>query len=58
MTVSLVAMSGRLADLAFLSPELVQAVLQGRRPAHLTATRVTELDLPLDWTDQPSLLAN
>jgi hypothetical protein len=24
----------------------------------VTATRFTELDLPLDWTDQRSLLAN
>jgi hypothetical protein len=24
----------------------------------VTATRLTELDLPLDWTDQRSLLAN
>src|SRR6267143_1097248 len=48
----------RLVDLAFLSPELVEAVLQGRQPVNLTATRLTELDLPLDWTDQRSLLAN
>ena len=48
----------RLLDLAFLSPELVEAILQGRQPAELTATRLTELDLPLDWTDQRRLLAN
>jgi site-specific DNA recombinase len=48
----------RLVDLAFLSPELVEAILQGRQPVELTATRLTELDLPLDWTDQRSLLAN
>jgi hypothetical protein len=47
----------RLVDLAFLSPELVEAMLQGRQPVELTATRLTELDLPLDWTDQRSLLA-
>jgi hypothetical protein len=27
-------------------------ILQGRQPAQLTATRPTELDLPLDWTEQ------
>jgi len=43
--------------LAFLSPELVEVMLQGRQPVELTATRLTELDLPLDWTDQRSLLA-
>jgi site-specific DNA recombinase len=48
----------RLVDLAFLSPELVEVILQGRQPVELTTTRLTELDLPLDWTDQHSLLAN
>ena len=48
----------RLVDLAFLSPELVEAILQGRQPVQLTATRLTGLDLPLDWTDQHSLLAS
>jgi DNA invertase Pin-like site-specific DNA recombinase len=48
----------RLVDLAFLCPELVEAILQGRQPVELTATRLTELDLPLDWTDQRRLLAN
>jgi hypothetical protein len=36
----------RLVGLAFLSPELVEAILQGRHPVALTATRLTELDLP------------
>jgi site-specific DNA recombinase len=48
----------RLVDLAFLSPDLVEAILQGRQPADLTATRLIELDLPVDWTDQRSLLAS
>src|SRR4029077_20081301 len=48
----------RLGDLAFLSPELVEATLQARQPVELTATRLTGLDLPLDWTDQRRLLAN
>ena len=48
----------RLVDLAFLSPELVEAIMHGRQPIELTATRLTELDLPLDWTDQRSLLAS
>jgi hypothetical protein len=42
----------------FLSPELIKAILQGRQPVELTATRLTELDLPLDWTDQHSLLTS
>jgi DNA invertase Pin-like site-specific DNA recombinase len=48
----------RLVDLAFLSPELVEVILQGRQPLDLTATRLTELDLPLDWADQRSLLSS
>src|ERR1700726_3581324 len=48
----------RLVDLAFLSPHLVEAILQGRQPVELTATRLTEIDLPLDWTEQRRLLAN
>src|SRR5882757_7688195 len=47
----------RLIGLAFLSPQLIEAILQGRQPVALTATRLTELDLPLDWTEQQKLLA-
>jgi DNA invertase Pin-like site-specific DNA recombinase len=48
----------RLVGLAFLSPELVEEILQGRQSVELTATRLTELDLPLDWTEQHKLLAS
>src|SRR5437667_3507621 len=48
----------RLIRLAFLSPSLVEAILQGRQHVELTATRLTELDLPLDWTEQHKLLAS
>jgi DNA invertase Pin-like site-specific DNA recombinase len=48
----------RLVGLAFLSPQLVEAILQGRQSVELTATRLTELDLPLDWTEQHRLLAS
>jgi hypothetical protein len=47
----------RLVDHTFLSPDLIEAILQGRQPVELTATRLTELDLPPDWIDQRSLLA-
>ena len=36
---------------------LVETILQGRQSAELTATRLTELDLPVDWTEQHKLLA-
>ena len=48
----------RLVDLAFLSPKLIEAILQGRQPIELTATRLTELDLPLSWAEQHSLIAS
>ena len=48
----------RLVGLAFLSPQLVEAILQGGQPVELTATRLTELDLPLGWTEQHKLLAS
>jgi site-specific DNA recombinase len=46
----------RLVNLAFLSPDLVGAVLHGRQPVELTATPLTELDLPLDWAERHRLL--
>jgi hypothetical protein len=46
----------RLVGLAFLSPQLVEAILQGGQPVELTATRLTELDLPLDWREQHKVL--
>jgi DNA invertase Pin-like site-specific DNA recombinase len=48
----------RLVNLAFLSPQLVEAILQGRQPIALTTKRLTELDLPLDWHEQRTLLAS
>jgi hypothetical protein len=41
-----------------LSPQLVEAILEGRQPVELTATRLAELDLPLDWAEQHRLLAS
>jgi DNA invertase Pin-like site-specific DNA recombinase len=48
----------RLVGLAFLSPQLIDAILQGRQPVALTATRLAEFDLPFDWTEQHKLLAS
>jgi hypothetical protein len=41
---------------SLLSPQLIEAILQGRQPVELTTTRLSGLDLPLDWTEQHSLL--
>jgi site-specific DNA recombinase len=48
----------RLVDLSFLSPVLVEAILQGWQPVVLTATRLAELDLPLNWAEQHRLLVS
>jgi site-specific DNA recombinase len=47
----------RLVNLAFLSPKLIEAILEGRQPVALSATRLTGLDLPIDWSEQHTLLA-
>jgi site-specific DNA recombinase len=47
----------RLARLAFLSPEIVCAILDGRQPAQLTAARLSRIThLPLDWSEQRKAL--
>ena len=43
----------RLLRLAFLAPDIVEAVLDGRQPVELTAKRLLlREDLPLDWREQ------
>ena len=39
--------------LAFLAPDIVAAILAGKRPAGLTANKLmADTRLPLDWRDQ------
>ncbi|MBD3677858.1 MAG: hypothetical protein HUJ27_05570 [Rhodobacteraceae bacterium] len=52
-----VADVSRSLQLAFLAPDLVAAILDGRQPTHLTATRLLRLEnLPLDWEEQRAFL--
>jgi site-specific DNA recombinase len=48
----------RLIRLAFLAPEIVEAIIQGNHPPELTAqTLITgQIDLPLSWQAQKSAL--
>jgi len=47
----------RLLPLAFLAPDIIEAILQGRHPADLSTARLTNrLDLPLDWAHQRALV--
>ena len=47
----------RLMPLAFLAPDIVEAILTGQQPVDLTAESITKrTDLPLDWAKQKALL--
>jgi len=46
-----------LMPLAFLGPDIVEAILAGTQPVHLTAEALTKrTDLSLDWAEQKTLL--
>ncbi len=43
----------RILSLAFLAPDIVQAILDGRQPPELTAARLKRMQsLPIDWQQQ------
>ena len=47
---------GRLVQLAFLAPSIVEAILDGTQPVDLTAARLTgRTGLPLRWSEQQRL---
>jgi hypothetical protein len=47
----------RLLPLAFLAPDIVETILEGRHPADLSTARLTNrLDLPPDWASQRDLI--
>ncbi len=47
----------RLLPLAFLSPRIVEAILAGSQPDHLTPLRLSRLNpLPLGWDEQEAIL--
>ena len=48
---------GRSIQLAFLAPDIVDAILAGHQPVDLTARRLSRIGaLPLDWGQQRRLL--
>jgi hypothetical protein len=48
---------GKALDLAFLAPDIIKAILEGRQPVELTATRLRRLtNLPASWAEQRRLL--
>ncbi len=43
----------RRLPLAFLAPDIIEAILGGRQPIELTAARMMRIrDLPLSWAEQ------
>jgi site-specific DNA recombinase len=48
---------GKIVRLAFLAPEIVEAIAEGRQPPQLSTELLTKrIGLPLDWRDQKRLL--
>ena len=44
---------GRLIRLAFLAPDIVESIVEGRQPTSLTAEALTRhIELPLEWRSQ------
>jgi hypothetical protein len=41
--------------LAFLSPKLLQAIVEGSTNRDLSIKMLTKYDLPIDWTKQEAL---
>jgi len=42
----------RILPLAFLAPDIVEAILDGRHPVELTAAKLKRTRVPLDWDEQ------
>ena len=43
----------RIVRLTYLSPDIVDSIVDGRQPTHLTTTRLMQIgDLPVDWAGQ------
>jgi hypothetical protein len=48
---------GRLIRLAFLAPDIVESIVEGRQPTTLTAEALTRrIELPLSWCAQRAVL--
>ncbi len=47
----------RMLNLAFLAPDIIEAIMAGHHPADLTVEKLTKkIELPLDWAEQKRLL--
>ena len=48
----------RVLRLAFLSPAITEAILEGKQPAHVSLADLRDADLPHGWRGQPRLIAS
>ena len=46
----------KLLRLSWISPRIVETILEGRQPASLTRNRLLNLELPIEWNAQERLL--
>jgi site-specific DNA recombinase len=47
----------KIMPLAFLAPDIVEAIMAGKQPAHLTTQMlIRQIDIPFDWQDQRRVL--
>lgn len=49
--------TGQILPLAFLAPDLVEEIVDGRQPAHLSLNRLLSAELPKTWRDQRELFS-
>jgi DNA invertase Pin-like site-specific DNA recombinase len=49
--------TGRLLPLAYLAPDLIEAIIEGRQPRAMTLQGLTATPLPRTWQDQRRLVA-
>ena len=49
--------TGQLLPLAFLAPDLIEAIIDGRQPARLSLISLINARLPMRWDEQRALFA-
>ncbi len=46
----------RILNLAFLAPDIVEAILRGKQPQGVSLSHILQVDLPLSWHAQRDVL--
>lgn len=46
----------KLLKLGWMSPRIIETILEGRQPAALTRNRLLNIELPFEWKAQEQLL--